>query len=75
MSIISRILDFNSAEEEFYFLKLEAIWILINLSMCDTEEAKLILLSEFNPELLNLSITDLQAHAEQDFTLRKSEIL
>ena len=31
-------------------MKLEALWILINLSMCDTEEAKLILLSEYPVE-------------------------
>ena len=48
MRIISRILDLDSSEEEYYFLKLEALWILINLSMCDTDEAKLIFLSDFN---------------------------
>lgn len=39
LSIISRILDCQAVGEEFYFLKLEALWILINLSMCETDEA------------------------------------
>ena len=65
MSIISRILDLDSSvEEEYYFLKLEALWILINLSMCDTDEAKLILLSEFSLDELNMSIAERQEYAE-----------
>ena len=48
MSILSHIINFDSVEEEFYFLKLEALWILINLSMCDTDATRLILLSGYN---------------------------
>ena len=45
---VSHIINFDSVEEEFYFLKLEALWILINLSMCDTDATRLILLSGYN---------------------------
>ena len=75
MGIISRILDFETEVEEFYFLKLEALWILINLSMCDTEEASLVLQSEFNTIDDHGSLSDLLVHSEQEFTLKKSEIL
>lgn len=43
MSILSRILDLEATEEEFYFIKLEALWILINLSVAAEEELKLML--------------------------------
>ena len=83
MSILSRILAFESENEEMiYFLKLEALWILINLSMCDTEEAKLILSSEFTDardyeeeENGCSSRSTLLSQAEQDLNWKKSEIL
>jgi hypothetical protein len=43
MSILSRILQLDPTEEEFYFIKLEAMWILISLSMADSDELKLML--------------------------------
>lgn len=50
MEILARILGFQSSEvgEELYFMKLESLWILINLSMCDSEETQLILQSNFS---------------------------
>ena len=47
MPLISSILTFQRGlDEEFYFMRLEAIWILINLAMCDTEDIKLMFVSE-----------------------------
>ena len=47
MRILCQILDIDSDQElkteEFYFIKLEALWILINLSTCETIEVNLIL--------------------------------
>jgi len=43
MSILSRILDLEATEEEFYFIKLEALWILINLSIAEEDDLKLML--------------------------------
>ena len=51
VSIINRVLGFDLEEEEMYFCKLEVLWILISLSICEGEENKLILLSE--AQLLN----------------------
>ena len=48
MNILSKIFDFETVEEEFYCMKMEALWILINLATCDTDEACLILQSEYN---------------------------
>ena len=78
MGIISRILDLDSSEEEYYFLKLEALWILINLSMCDTDEIKLLFLSDFNnQDFKNLSsIAEKMDYAEMEFEGdQRSEIL
>ena len=44
LSILSQILAFEqSSQEELYFLKLEALWTLINMSMCGADELMLIL--------------------------------
>ena len=60
-------------------MKLEALWILINLSMCDTEEAKLILLSEYpvesQQELCPLDLAKAQADFNLKYLLKQSEIL
>ena len=37
MSLLSKIFYLQSNDEETYFLKLEALWILINLAFCDTD--------------------------------------
>ena len=86
MSILSRVLDFKLLvdEEEMYFCKLEVLWILIYLSMCDTEELKLMLLSEYrvasnfvvdaNGMQTALEWYDLK-EAEIDFTRGRSAVL
>ena len=50
MRILSRILDFEAADEEIYFIKLEALCILICLSLCDSEEANVLLHSDLSQE-------------------------
>lgn len=74
MSILARILEFESPDEEFYFLKLEALWVLINLSMCDTDDLKLILMSNF-PKDPTKEITIDKEIVSQDFEQGKSDII
>ena len=74
MSILARILEFESPDEEFYFLKLEALWVLINLSMCDTDDLKLILMSNF-PKDPTKEITIDKDIVSQDFEQGKSDII
>ena len=33
LDVVNKILEFNSSEEEYRFLKLEALWITTNLAM------------------------------------------
>lgn len=49
MHILGKILAFETQEEEFYFLKLEALWFLINSAECDENDCQLLLLSEYPP--------------------------
>ena len=50
MHILGKILAFETIEEEFYFLKLEALWFLVNLAACDeSDDCELLLLSEYPP--------------------------
>lgn len=63
MRILIRIFEVNSQDEEFYFLKLEALWLLISLSMVDGEESKLLLLSDYatahgTNHMTNFSLTE-----------------
>ena len=74
MSILARILEFESPDEEFYFLKLEALWVLINLSMCDTDDLKLILMSNF-PKDPTKEITIDKEIVSQDFEQGQSDII
>jgi len=74
MCILTHILDFASPDEEFYFLKLEALWTLINLSMCDTDDIKLILMSEFPIDPSEEIIIDTDFVA-RDFKECKSDII
>lgn len=74
MSILARILEFESPDEEFYFLKLEAIWVLINLSMCDTDDIKLILMSSFSKDPTK-EITVDKYIVSRDFEQEKSDII
>ena len=48
MGILSKIFDFETVEEEFYCMKMEALWILTNLATCGTEECYFILQSEYS---------------------------
>jgi len=53
-------LIFASDEEEAYYLKLEALWILTNLAMADLEGTMRILASDFDQTMLqNMTKTDL----------------
>ena len=74
MCILSKIFDFETVEEEFYCMKMEALWILINLATCDTDEAYLILQSEYNDNKSGLYGEQIKA-AKLDFKKKKSEIL
>ena len=47
ISILNRILQLEANEEEFYFIKLEALWLLISLSMADSDDLKLMMLSSY----------------------------
>ena len=49
MLIVDQILSFDQSQEEFYFLKLEALWILSNFAGVDgdAETLKLIFMSSF----------------------------
>ena len=38
----------NSTDEEAYFIKLEALWILFNLSYCDDKNTPLLLTSNLD---------------------------
>ena len=50
MHILGKILAFETMEEEFYFLQLEALWLLVNLAACDeSDDCQLLLLSEYPP--------------------------
>ena len=42
LTIIDSILGYQSSENEVYFLKLEAIWILINLAYINEREVAII---------------------------------
>ena len=74
MNILSKIFDFETVEEEFYCMKMEALWILINLATCDTDEACIILQSEYNDNKSTLYGEQIEA-ALLDFESKKSEIL
>ena len=74
MQILSKIFDFETVEEEFYCMKMEALWILINLATCDTDEACLILQSEYNDNTNSLYGDQIEA-ALHNFETNKSEIL
>ena len=45
LAVVDSILGYQSAEEETYFLKLEALWILINLAYVNEREMAIILAS------------------------------
>jgi len=45
-------LTFASAEEEAYYLKLEALWILTNLAIADLEDTMRILASDLDQTAL-----------------------
>ena len=54
-----QLLNFNSNEEEAYFMKLEALWILTNLACTDDDdEAMLILASDLDPTSLQKASLD-----------------
>ena len=73
--ILTHILNFQSADPEFYFMKLESLWILINMSMCDTEEIRLIFTSEISTDYTTeLPIFDEEA-AQREFERNKSQVL
>ena len=53
-------LTFSSTEEEAYYLKLEALWILTNLAYVDSEDTMRILASDLDPnELATVTKVDL----------------
>ena len=71
MVVVERILSVDQTNEESYFLKLEALWILTNFSgVVLDEELKLVFLSTF-AERANLNSEVIQA----DFDQNKSSIL
>ena len=75
VGLVNHILSFSSGEEEVYFMKLEALWLLIDLSMCDSDATKLICLSDLtlhpNPPGLTMSTDDIT----RDFEREKSDVL
>ena len=75
IGMVNHILSFASVEEEIYFMKLEALWLLIDLSMCDTDATKLVCLSDLtiaeSPPGLTMSTEDVA----RDFDRKKSELL
>ena len=75
VGLVNHILSFSSGEEEVYFMKLEALWLLIDLSMCDSDATKLICLSDLtlqpNPPGLTMSADDIT----RDFDREKSDVL
>lgn len=77
LSILTRIFDIESVEEEFYFLKLEALWLLISLSMVDGDDIKMLLLSEFAiaQHKEKYLMTDFSPQASSDFFNEKSAVL
>ena len=85
LSILSCILDLGSTtfsanfSEEFYFLKLEALWILINLSMCDTDDIQRMLLSNVQsgglPNITEQNADEIELLMQQDIIQQKSQIL
>ena len=56
-------------------MKLEAIWILINLSMCDQDEAKILLLSSFPQENQQFTCEYKMPEVLLDFDKNQSEIV
>ena len=76
ISILNRILQLEANEEEFYFIKLEALWLLISLSMADSDNLKLMLLSSYpeGTDQPDQSQID-QNEAERDFERNKSQVL
>lgn len=61
-------------EEEFYFLKLEALWTMINLCMCDSDELKLVLQSNI-PSDFTMEVTYDPEAIQADFINNRSEVL
>lgn len=47
-----QLLAFNSTEEEVYFLKIEALWLLTNLAYCEEDTTMLILSGDLDPAYL-----------------------
>ncbi len=76
ISILNRILQLEANEEEFYFIKLEALWLLICLSMADSDDLKFMMLSSYpeGTEQPDQSQID-QNEAERDFERNKSLVL
>ena len=56
IELLDEILSTKSTDPEFKYLKYEALWILINLSMVSEEGVKQMLVSQFSTN-----------HVEQDF--------
>ena len=65
MAIVDQILSIEVTGEEFYFLKLEALWILTNLStVIDSEDLRLVFLSSYQDDV-NFDDSDV---VKDDFT-------
>ena len=48
LQTIQQMLSFHSMEEEVYYLKLEALWILTNLAVTDTVSSMCLLASDLD---------------------------
>ena len=71
LQIIYKVLIFQSKDEEAYFMKIEALWILTNLAYADKENTMRLLVSSLEPECLRINASGLQI----DFKNNQSMIL
>lgn len=68
LQTLHSILAFSSPDEQCYFMRLEALWMLANLSVCDTESTMRLLLSTLDHHELAVGRSEL----ERDIKLAKS---
>lgn len=70
--VISVILQSEAMEIDYFYLKLESLWILINLAMVSEGGEKLMLVSELDKDLL---LWDDKKMIEKDLQKNKSPLL